>query len=296
MTGDNLNRAFKNRILNGSAMLLPGVANPLAARIAEDLNYQALYITGAGVSNTNYGLPDIGLTGLTDVSNAVMAIRSVVSLPLVVDADTGFGNAINVYHTVRTLEAAGANAIQLEDQDFPKRCGHFEGKSVIAAGLMVDKIKAAVDARRDPDLQIVARTDALAVEGFESAIARAQSYIDAGADVIFVEAVNTLEQMRMVPARLPKPQIINIVHGGKTPPCPLEDLDAMGFSLVLYANAALQASIAAMQNVLGELYRTGRLDGVSDKLASFAERQRLVRKADYDALERKYSSNELVGP
>jgi 2-methylisocitrate lyase-like PEP mutase family enzyme len=295
MTELNRNKAFKTRLLTGPAMLLPGVANPLAARIAEDLNFEALYVTGAGVSNTNFGLPDIGLTGLTDVANAVICIRSVVNLPLVVDADTGFGNAVNVYHTVRTLEAAGANAIQLEDQDFPKRCGHFEGKSVIASSLMVDKIKAAVDARWDSDLQIVARTDAFAVEGFEAAIERAQAYIEAGADITFVEAVKTNEQMRAVPARLGRPQIINIVHGGKTPPLPLAELDAMGFSLILYANAALQASIAAMQSVLGELHRTGSLDGVAGELATFAERQRIVRKDKYDALENRYSPIGPVG-
>jgi 2-methylisocitrate lyase-like PEP mutase family enzyme len=295
MTDSNRNQAFKARILKGPAMLLPGVANPLAARIAEDLNYEALYVTGAGVSNTNFGLPDIGLTGLTDVANAVISIRSVVNLPLVVDADTGFGNAVNVYHTVRTLEAAGANAIQLEDQDFPKRCGHFEGKSVIATSAMVDKIKAAADARRDSDLQIVARTDAIAVDGFEAAMDRAEAYIDAGADITFVEAVKDKEQMRAVPTRLGRPQLINIVHGGKTPPLPLAELDTMGFALILYANAALQASIAAMQRVLGELYLTGSLDGVAHELASFAERQRIVRKAKYDALESKYSSTDLVG-
>jgi 2-methylisocitrate lyase-like PEP mutase family enzyme len=294
MSEINLNRAFKDRILKGRAMLLPGVANPLAALIAQDVGYEALYVTGAGVSNTNHGLPDIGLTGLTDVANAVIGIRAVVDLPLLVDADTGFGNAVSVYHTVRTLEAAGANAIQLEDQDFPKRCGHFEGKSVISTALMTDKIKAAADARRDCNLQIVARTDARAVEGFEAAIARAQAYIDAGADITFVEAITTAEEIRAVPARLAKPQIINIVHGGKTPPLPLEELDGMGFALVLYANAALQASVAAMQRVLGELHHSGSLDSVAKELASFSERQRLVGKPHYDALERKYARDSLV--
>lgn len=290
MSNNHINQIFRDRIVNGGAMLLPGVANPLAALISKDIGYEALYVTGAGVANTNHGLPDIGLTGLSDVVAAVVAIRSVVDLPLVVDADTGFGNAVNVYHTIRTLEAAGANAIQLEDQDFPKRCGHFEGKTVIAANEMVDKIKAAVDARRDENLQIVARTDARAVEGFQAAIDRAGAYIEAGANITFVEAITSAEEMRAVPAQLGVPQIINIVHGGKTPPLPFEELDEMGFSLILYANAALQASVAGMQKVMGELHRTGSLDGVAGDLATFVERQRIIQKDKFDALERKFAN------
>lgn len=294
MSHADTNAMFKRRISSGGAILLPGVANPLAARVAQDIGYEALYITGAGVANTNHGLPDIGLTGLTDITAALSAIRAVVDLPLVVDADTGFGNVVNVYHTVRTLEAAGATAIQLEDQEFPKRCGHFDGKTVIPAAEMIDKIKAAVDARRDQNLQIVARTDARATEGFDAAMDRAHAFAEAGADILFVEAIRTEEEIRAVPARLSVPHIINIVHGGKTPPLPFDQLDAMGYSLVLYANAALQASISGMQKVLGRLHSTGSLDGVTDMLASFTERQRMIDKDKYDALEQKYSTKGKV--
>lgn len=289
MTENDRNRAFKQRVSGGGAILLPGVPNPLTALIAADLGYEALYLTGAGVANFNHGLPDLGLTTLTEVTNALRAIRHVVDLPIIADADTGFGNALNVHHTVRTLEAAGANAIQLEDQVFPKKCGHFEGKAVIPAEEMISKIKAATDARRDHNMQIIARTDARAIEGFEAAMERAQAYVEAGADITFVEAVTSHEEMRAVPARLACPQIINIVYGGKTPPLSFEELDQLGYGFVLYANAALQAAVAGVQHVLGELREHGSLDTVKDRLATFAERQRLVRKDAYDELDQRYA-------
>jgi 2-methylisocitrate lyase-like PEP mutase family enzyme len=266
------------------------VPNALSARIAQDVGSEALYLTGAGISNMNFGLPDIGLTGLTDVVTTLQSVRSVTDLPIVVDADTGFGNAVNVYHTVRRLEAAGANAIQLEDQEFPKRCGHFEGKEVIALADMVDKVKAAVDARHDENLQIVARTDARAVEGFEAAIERAQALEAAGADIIFVEAMVDEAELRAVPQRLTKPLILNLVHGGKTPALPLAELDRIGYRCILYANAALQAAMASMHRVLGELNRTGSLEAVAQDLASFSERQRLVGKPEYDAIEKRFAT------
>ncbi len=192
--------------------------------------------------------------------------------------------------TIQTLERAGANAIQLEDQDFPKRCGHFSGKSVVAREEMVQKIHAAVDARLDPDLVIVARTDAIAVNGFDDAMERAAAYIEAGADMTFVEAPRAKEQIAEIPKRLPVPQLINIVAGGLTPMIPIEELEQLGFSMVLYANAALQASVAGMQKVLGHLKeQRGSLAGVSSELASFDERQRLVQKPRFNVLEKKYS-------
>jgi 2-methylisocitrate lyase-like PEP mutase family enzyme len=276
--------SFKQRVLTGGAFLLPGVANPLAARVAEDIGYEALYVTGAGVSNTELGLPDIGILNLSDMAGAVERIAGVVDLPLVVDADTGYGNAVNCYHAVRRLEAAGAAAIQIEDQIFPKRCGHFEGKEVAPASEMVGKIRAAVDARRDEATLIIARTDACATEGYEAAIERASAYAEAGADILFVEALTSEDQIRDAPKRNPIPHLINVVFGGKTPEFSAEAFDAMGYKLILYANAALQASVAGMQHVLGSLHETGSLSQVHDRLAGFAERQRVVRTPDYDAL------------
>jgi 2-methylisocitrate lyase-like PEP mutase family enzyme len=286
---ENCNRQLRGLLERRESILLPGAANALAARVIEDIGFRAIYVTGAGVTNTFLGVPDIGLISLTELASHVAAMRDAVSLPLIVDADTGFGNAINVARTVQVLERSGANAIQLEDQNFPKRCGHFAGKGVIDRVEMVQKIHAAVDARNDADLVIMARTDAIAANGFEDAIERAAAYVEAGADMTFVEAPRTREQMEQIPLRLRVPQVINIVSGGLTPMVGMGELEAMGFSMVLYANAALQASIAGMQKVLGHLKANGSLEGVSAHLIGFEERQRLVSKPHFDDLEKKYS-------
>jgi 2-methylisocitrate lyase-like PEP mutase family enzyme len=212
-----------------------------------------------------------------------------VNLPLIVDADTCFGNALNVRHCVRVLERAGTDAIQIEDQIMPKKCGHFANKSVIPVDEMVGKIKAAVDARVCEDFVIIARTDALAVEGFEAAIQRAQRYIEAGADVTFVEAPESIDLMRDISRRLSVPQVVNVVVGGKTPVLSQKELAAMGFGLVLYANVALQGAIAGMQQALAHLKHDGRVEETSAYVATFAERQRLVKKSFYDELDNKYS-------
>jgi 2-methylisocitrate lyase-like PEP mutase family enzyme len=286
---ESCNRRLRALLSKREATLLPGAANALTARIIEDIGFKAVYVTGAGVTNTFLGMPDIGLISLTELASHVSAMREAVSLPLIVDADTGFGNPLNVARTIKVLERSGANAIQLEDQEFPKRCGHFSGKSVIDPAEMVQKIHAAVDARIDQDLVIIARTDAIATHGFEDAMNRAAAYIEAGADMTFVEAPRAREHIAEIPRRLTAPQLINIVAGGLTPMTGHRELEAMGFSMVLYANAALQASIAGMQKVLGHLKGHGSLDGISEQLAGFEERQRLVGKPHFDALEKKYS-------
>ena len=284
---------FKQRLAQGPAILLPGVANPLAARVAQDIGFEALYVTGAGVANTELGLPDIGILNLSDMAQAVERIAGTVDLPLVVDADTGYGNAASCYHAVRRLEAAGAAVIQLEDQVFPKRCGHFEGKEVVAADEMIGKIKAATDARRDAATLIMARTDAKATEGYEAAIERAARYAEAGADLLFVEALTTEAELRDAPARNSAlPHLVNVVHGGKTPAFPASEFEAMGYRLILYANAALQAAVAGMQQVLGALRADGSLASAGDRLADFAERQRIVRTAEWDALRHRYEAKE----
>ncbi len=288
---DTFCRRLRDILERRETLLLPGAANALAARIIEDIGFKAIYVTGAGVTNTYLGMPDIGLISVTELADNVAAMRDAVAVPLIVDADTGFGNAINVARTVKTLERAGANGIQLEDQDFPKRCGHFSGKHVIPRAEMVQKIRAAADARNDADLVIMARTDAIAVNGFEDAMDRAAAYIEAGADMTFVEAPRDEAQLREIPKRLKVPQLVNIVHGGLTPMIAFEEFAKMGFAMVLYANAALQAAVAGMQKVLGHLHERGSLEGVTPFLAGFEERQRLVSKPYYDALEKKYSSD-----
>ena len=271
-------------------VLVPGAFNALSARVIEDLGFEAIYVTGAGVTNMWFGLPDQGFMGLHEIAEHTARIRDAVQLPLIVDADTGFGNALNVRHAVRVLERAGADCIQLEDQVAPKRCGHFSGKEVISTAEAVAKIKAAVDARHDENLLILARTDACAVHGFEAALERAQLFSEAGADILFVEAVTTEAEIRSLPQRLAAPQLMNMVIGGKTPIFGTEELGALGYGLVLYANAALQGAVAGMQKALGVLRETRRLDEDPALVVSFAERQRLVRKPEMDALEQRYAA------
>jgi 2-methylisocitrate lyase-like PEP mutase family enzyme len=204
-----------------------------------------------------------------------------------VDADTGFGNALNMRRTIQVLERAGADAIQIEDQVFPKRCGHFEGKEVVPAAEMVAKIKAAVDARTDPDLLIIARTDAIAVEGFDGAMDRANAFREAGADVGFVEAPLNEEQMAAI-GKLPWPQLANIVIGGKTPERSNDEMKKLGFAGVLYANTALQAALFGMQRALSHLNKNGRMGDSSGMLTGFTERQRLVDIQSFQDMERRY--------
>ena len=270
-------------------VLVPGAFNALSAKVIEDLGFEALYITGAGVTNMWFGLPDQGFMGLAEIADHTARIRDAVALPLIVDADTGFGNALNVRHAVRTLERAGADCIQLEDQVAPKRCGHFSGKEVIPTEEAVGKIKAAVDARRDPDVMIMARTDACATLGFEAAVERALRFAEAGADLLFVEAVTTPEEIRALPGRLPVPQLMNMVIGGRTPITDAQELESLGYGVVLYANAALQGAVAGMQKALGVLKAQRRIDEDPALVAPFAERQRLVGKPGWDELEKRYS-------
>lgn len=281
--------ALQSIMAERRGILLPGAANALAARVIEDLGFEAIYLTGAGLTNTHLGLPDLGFMDLSQAVEHTMAIRGVTDLPLIVDADTGFGNALNVTHTVRMLERAGASAIQLEDQQSPKRCGHFNGKALVPVDEMVGKVKAATDARRD-GLLIVARTDARAVEGFAAAIERAGRYIEAGADIIFVEAPETIDEVRQVPQLLAAPHLLNVVAGGKTPTVDRETAADFGFSFLLYANAALQGALIGMQKALGALKEQGSIDEASGLVATFKERQRMVGKAEFDALDLRYAS------
>ncbi|MFT3816128.1 MAG: isocitrate lyase/phosphoenolpyruvate mutase family protein [Rubrivivax sp.] len=270
-------------------VIVPGAFNALSARVIEDLGFEAVYVTGAGVTNMWFGLPDQGFMGLAEIADHTARIRDAVALPLIVDADTGFGNALNVRHAVRTLERAGADCIQLEDQVAPKRCGHFAGKDVIALGEAVNKIKAAVDARRDPDLLIMARTDAAATQGFEAAVERAQAFAEAGADLLFVEAVTKAEEVRALPQRLARPQLMNMVIGGRTPIFNAAELAGLGYGIVLYANAALQGAVAGMQKALTVLRDEREVQESSGLVTPFAERQRLVGKPEWDALEKRYA-------
>jgi 2-methylisocitrate lyase-like PEP mutase family enzyme len=285
----SIRRQLRDLVESRRGAIVPGAFNALSAKVIEDAGYQAIYVTGAGVTNMWFGMPDQGFMGLAEIADHTARIRDAVSVPLIVDADTGFGNALNVRHTVRTLERAGADCIQFEDQVMPKRCGHFSGKEVISTEEAVSKIKAAVDARRDPDLLIMARTDAAAIHGFEAAVERAQKFSEAGADILFVEAVTTAEEVRALPQRLHKPQLMNMVIGGKTPIFNAKELGDLGYGIVLYANAALQGAVAGMQKVLTVLRDEHEVQESSGLVTSFAERQRLVGKPQWDELQERYA-------
>lgn len=285
----SMNRRLRAQLTQGAGLVMPGAANALTARLIEAAGHPMLMVSGAAVANTFLGVPDIGLTSVTELALHVEAVREAVGIPIVVDGDTGFGNALNVRRTVRTLERAGANAIMLEDQTYPKRCGHFDGKDVIALDEMVAKIRAAVDARSDPDMIILARTDARAVEGFEGALARARAYQAAGADMLFIEAPLNRAELLAIPREVPGLHLCNMVFGGRTPLLERDELAAAGYAAICYANAALQASALAMQKVLGHLHRQGSLAGVEDALMSFADRQAMLGASDFQALERRYT-------
>lgn len=279
---------LRNKVNERRGLMVAGAANALSARLIEQLGFEAVYLTGAGITNTFYGMPDLGFVSLADLVQHTSATRDAVELPIIVDADTGFGSALNVRHTVRSLERAGANAIQLEDQLMPKKCGHFNGKSVIPAAEAASKIKAAVDARINDDFLIIARTDARAIEGFDSAMERAQRFIDAGADITFVEAPESIDEISRIPAALTVPQLVNVVIGGKTPTLDAAEFSRLGFGLVLYANAALQGSLMGMTTALTRLRDSGRLDEDSGLVSPFSVRQKLVRKDMYDELDMRY--------
>lgn len=280
--------SLRSLLRPGAGILIPGAANALAARIAEAAGFDAVILTGAGLANTFLGVPDLGLTSVTEVADNVAAMRDAVGIPIIADGDTGFGNALNLRRTVRVFERAGADAIQLEDQVFPKRCGHFEGKQVVSKAEMVQKVKAAVDARQD-DLLILARTDARAMEGLDAALERAAAYLEAGADLIFVEAPQSVEELAAIPRGLKAVHLCNMVYGGRTPLLPREKLAEMGYAGIFYANAALQASMLAMQKVLGHLREHGSLEGAGALLVSFDDRQKIVDYDAYKDLERRYT-------
>ncbi len=287
---DARNARLRELLAAASPLVVPGAADALSARVAVAAGFEAVYLTGAGLTNSYLGAPDVGLVSLSQLADHTEALRMAVDVPLIVDADTGFGGPLNVHRAVQVLERRGANAVQLEDQTFPKRCGHFEGKQVIPAADMVAKIHAALDARDDDRLTIIARTDARAVHGLAEALDRAHAYHEAGADVLFVEAPQAVEEIARIGASLPGPLLVNMVEGGRTPLLPADRLGALGFSCVLYANAALRAAVYGMRGVLTHLRKYGTTEEVQAQMISWQERQDLVGKPAFDELEARYAS------
>jgi len=263
--------SLRARLSKRGIVLAPGVFDALSALLAEQAGFEALYLSGASIAYTRLGRPDIGLVTASEVENVVANVRERVAVPVIVDADTGFGNAINVQRTVRALERAGAAAIQLEDQSLPKRCGHLDGKTLVTADEMTGKIKAALDARQSAETLIVARTDAVAVEGLDAALERAERYAEAGADVLFVEALRSAEQMTAAVARLgPRaPLLANMVEGGKTPVLAAGELEALGFSIAIFPGGTARAVAFAMQEYLATLKRDGTTAAYRSRMLDF---------------------------
>ena len=267
--------------------IVPGAYDTLTARLVEQAGFDAVYLTGGGYSRAN-GYPDLGLLTLSENVRFIGLTVEAVGIPVVADADTGYGNAINVIRTVREYEKAGVAAFHIEDQVSPKKCGHYEGKEVISAAEMVGKVHAAVDTRRDPDLVIIARTDARAVEGLQAAIDRVNAYLEAGADVGFVEAPQNAEELRIVSRQVKGPALANVFEGGKTPMLSARELEAMGFRLGIYPSQTHRAAIRAAQRVLAALKEDGDTRRIEDELATFQEREDAVGTARWRALEQKY--------
>lgn len=260
-------------LLSGPDILLaPGVCDALTALIAEQAGAKAAYLSGAGIAYTRFGRPDIGLVSMAEVADTIALIRDRVSMPLIVDADNGFGNALNVQRTMRVFERAGANALQLEDQTMPKRCGHLDGKTLISDTEMAGKIRAAVDARTSEATLVIARTDAIAVEGFEAACNRAALYIEAGADILFIEAPQTRAQLEAIAARFAGriPLMANMVEGGKTPIHGTADLQSLGFSLVIFPGGVVRALAKTAGDYYRGLISTGSNEGFKDRMFDFS--------------------------
>ena len=267
--------------------MVPGAYDTLTARLVEQAGFDAVYLTGGGYSRAN-GYPDLGLLTLSENVRFIGLTVEAVGIPVIADADTGYGNAINVIRTVRDYEKSGVAAFHIEDQVSPKKCGHYEGKEVISVGEMVGKIHAAVDTRRDPDLVIIARSDARAVEGLEAAIDRVNAYLEAGADLGFVEAPQNVEELRTVARQVKGPSLVNVFEGGKTPMVPASELEAMGFRLGIYPSQTHRAAIRAAQKVLAALKEDGDTSRIEGDLATFQEREDAVGTARWRELEEKY--------
>ncbi|HEY2135578.1 MAG TPA: isocitrate lyase/phosphoenolpyruvate mutase family protein, partial [Xanthobacteraceae bacterium] len=268
----------------------PGVYDAFSALVATQAGFDTLYVSGAAIAYTRLGRPDIGLVGMTEVADTLALIRERTGSHLIVDADTGYGNALNVVRTVQRFERAGANAIQLEDQDFPKRCGHLDGKVLIPADQMCGKIRAAVDARRSDETLIIGRTDAVAVEGFERAIARAEMYREAGADMLFVEAPKARDDLARMVARLggDAPLMANMVEGGKTPPLSAAELEAIGFALVIFPGGIVRALARTASDYYASLATHGTTEPFRSRMLDFDRLNALIGTPEMIALGKQY--------
>jgi 2-methylisocitrate lyase-like PEP mutase family enzyme len=274
---------------SGRITVAPGAYDGLSARLVEQAGFPAIYASGGAIARSA-GVPDLGLLSMAAIADRLAAMVDVVGVPIIADADTGYGNALNAQAAARAFERAGVAAFHLEDQTFPKRCGHYDDKSLVPTAEMVHKLKAVRDAVHDADFVVIARTDAIAVEGFTAALDRAAAYLDAGADVSFVEAPTTEIEIAEIAKRLPGWKLINMFEGGKTPLLPVSRLEALGYQLVIVPSDTQRAAIKAMQRVLAAIGRDGSAAAMRGDMTSFAEREAIVGTADYLARGKTYGS------
>jgi 2-methylisocitrate lyase-like PEP mutase family enzyme len=272
-------------------IMAPGVADALNAKLVVRHGFEAIYMTGAGTSAVRLGMPDVGLLTMSEMVDNAGRIADSSGLPLIADADNGYGGVLNVRRTIQAYERAGVAAVHIEDQVMPKRCGHLMGKQLVPAAEMTAKIRAAVDARTDADFVVIARTDAVAVEGFDAALERAGRYREAGADVLFVEAPNA-EQLPQIAPRLKAPLLYNMATSGKTPFLGRDEIERLGFKLIIYPNWVMLAAIRAASQVLATLKETGTIAGVASEVPSFKEFFDLLGMPDVQALEASYGIDE----
>lgn len=278
---------LRQLLTSEGTIIAPGVFDGLSARLVEQAGFDVIYASGGAISR-GAGYPDLGLLSLTEVVDRLASIVDVTTLPVIADADTGFGNGLNTRRMVRMFERAGVAAFHIEDQLFPKRCGHLNDKSLVSSEEMCHKIGVVRDSLHDPDFVVIARTDAIAVEGLSSALTRARAYLSAGADMIFVEAPESIEQIEEIAAAIPEPKLINMFYGGKTPLVPQERLQELGYKLVIIPSDLQRAAIRSMQTTLEAIKSHGDSSSVADGLASFQEREKIIGTADwltYDQLD-----------
>jgi 2-methylisocitrate lyase-like PEP mutase family enzyme len=283
---------LRSRLARKPIVVAPGIYDSFTALVAMQAGFATLYVSGAAIAYTRLGRPDIGLVSMNEVAATVALIRDRVAAHLIIDADTGYGNALNVARTVREFERFGANAIQIEDQDFPKRCGHLDGKTLIPAAEMCGKLHAALDARRSRDTIIIARTDAIAVEGFDPAIERAIAYREAGADLLFVEAPKTREDLNRIVSALGKtaPLMANIVEGGKTPPLSAAELEAIGFALVIFPGGIVRALGRMASEYYASLATHGSSEPFSERMLDFTGLNDLIETPELLAMGKRYEA------
>lgn len=284
----NSRQVLKRLLGRDELLIAPGCFDGLSARLVEEAGFEAAYLSGGAVARS-LGIPDIGLVTMSETIERAAQVVAAVKLPIIADADTGYGNAVNLVRTVREFERIGVAAIHIEDQITPKRCGHLDGKEVISLGEMEKKLEAALAARTDSEFCIIARTDARGVHGFDDAIARARSFAKLGVDAIFVEAPQSEQELAEIPLRIPDvPLLVNVFKGGKTPMLPIKRLQQMGYRIAIYPSETQRAAIHAMRMALATLKREGTTESIDEALTTFKERDRVVGLDDWQKIERQY--------